>query len=90
MLVTIGAPVFDVRELTKIYRMGEVEIHALRQVSLVLHEGHFISAYARKDSPPRGRRVSLSAADGWGTLGIALALRVGPRGVDVRIQGKDM
>jgi len=34
--------VFDVRELAKVYRMGEVAIHALRQVSLVLHEGHFV------------------------------------------------
>jgi putative ABC transport system ATP-binding protein len=34
--------VFDVRELAKVYRMGEVSIHALRQVSLVLYEGHFV------------------------------------------------
>jgi putative ABC transport system ATP-binding protein len=34
--------VFDVRELTKVYRMGEVEIHALRQVSLVLQESQFV------------------------------------------------
>jgi putative ABC transport system ATP-binding protein len=34
--------VFDVRDLTKIYRMGEVEVHALRQVTLVLEEGHFV------------------------------------------------
>ena len=38
----MNGTVFDVRELTKVYRMGEVEIHALRQVSLVLHEGHFV------------------------------------------------
>jgi putative ABC transport system ATP-binding protein len=37
-----AAPVFDVRELTKTYRMGEVEIHALRQVSLALDEGLFV------------------------------------------------
>jgi putative ABC transport system ATP-binding protein len=36
------SPVFDVRDLTKVYDMGEVRIHALRQVSLVLHEGHFV------------------------------------------------
>jgi putative ABC transport system ATP-binding protein len=35
-------PVFDVRDLAKVYRMGEIEIHALRQVNLVLHEGHFV------------------------------------------------
>jgi putative ABC transport system ATP-binding protein len=36
------APVFDVRELTKVYRMGEVEVHALRSISLVLPEGRFV------------------------------------------------
>ncbi|HSL21931.1 MAG TPA: ABC transporter ATP-binding protein [Vicinamibacterales bacterium] len=34
--------VFDVRELTKVYHMGEVDVHALRQVNLLLHEGHFV------------------------------------------------
>jgi putative ABC transport system ATP-binding protein len=37
-----AAIVFDVRDLAKVYRMGEVEIHALRQVSLLLFEGHFV------------------------------------------------
>jgi putative ABC transport system ATP-binding protein len=36
------AVVFDVRGLTKVYRMGEVEVPALRQVDLQLHEGQFI------------------------------------------------
>jgi len=36
------AALFDIRELTKIYRMGEVEVHALRQVNLTLDEGQFI------------------------------------------------
>jgi len=34
--------VFDVRDLAKVYRMGDVEIHALRQVNVVLEEGHFV------------------------------------------------
>jgi putative ABC transport system ATP-binding protein len=34
--------VFDVRELTKVYRMGTVEVHALRSVSLLLPEGQFV------------------------------------------------
>jgi putative ABC transport system ATP-binding protein len=34
--------VFDVRQLTKVYRMGEVEVHALRAVSLTLLEGEFV------------------------------------------------
>jgi putative ABC transport system ATP-binding protein len=38
----VDTPVFDVRDLSKVYRMGEVEIQALRQVNLTLHEGHFV------------------------------------------------
>jgi putative ABC transport system ATP-binding protein len=33
---------FDIRDLTKVYGMGEVEVHALRQVSLQLFEGQFV------------------------------------------------
>jgi putative ABC transport system ATP-binding protein len=36
------APLFVIRDLAKVYRMGEVEVHALRQVSLVLAEGQFV------------------------------------------------
>jgi putative ABC transport system ATP-binding protein len=35
-------PLFDIRDLTKTYTMGEVEVHALRQVSLTLEEGQFV------------------------------------------------
>ena len=31
-----------VRDLTKIYRSGEVEVHALRGASLDLHEGELV------------------------------------------------
>jgi putative ABC transport system ATP-binding protein len=33
---------FTIRDLTKIYGMGEVEVHALRQVNLDLLEGQFV------------------------------------------------
>ena len=34
--------VFDVRHLTKTYRMGDVDVWALREVSLALPEGELV------------------------------------------------
>ena len=39
---TRGPAVFEARGLTKIYRMGEVEVHALRGVDLDLYEGEIV------------------------------------------------
>ncbi len=42
-LVATGAPcVFRVRGLTKIYDMGEVQVHALRGVDFVLYQSEFV------------------------------------------------
>lgn len=38
---TSRSPVFVARELTKVYHMGEVDVHALRGVDLELYEGEF-------------------------------------------------
>jgi putative ABC transport system ATP-binding protein len=38
----VPTPLFQIRDLAKVYRMGEVEVHALRHVSLVLDEGRFV------------------------------------------------
>jgi putative ABC transport system ATP-binding protein len=36
------APVFDLRHLTKTYQVGEVEVRALRDVTLALPQGEFV------------------------------------------------
>jgi putative ABC transport system ATP-binding protein len=35
--------VIDIRNITKVYRMGDIEVHALRGVTLRVYEGEFIS-----------------------------------------------
>ena len=41
-VVAAHLPVFEARDLTKVYRMGEVEVHALRGVDLDLYESEFV------------------------------------------------
>jgi putative ABC transport system ATP-binding protein len=38
----MSSPLFTISNLAKVYHMGEVEVHALKQVNLVLNEGHFV------------------------------------------------
>src|SRR3974390_2399354 len=35
--------VIDIRNITKVYKMGDVEVNALRGVSLKVYEGEFVS-----------------------------------------------
>jgi putative ABC transport system ATP-binding protein len=35
--------VIDIRDITKVYRMGAIEVHALRGVSLTVYQGEFVS-----------------------------------------------
>jgi ABC-type lipoprotein export system ATPase subunit len=36
-------PVIDIRDVTKIYRLGDVEVHALRGASLTVARGEFVA-----------------------------------------------
>jgi len=38
----MAAPLFTITDLAKVYHMGEVEVHALKQVTLQLYEGQFV------------------------------------------------
>jgi putative ABC transport system ATP-binding protein len=35
--------IIDVRDITKVYKMGDIEVHALRGLSLKIYEGEFVS-----------------------------------------------
>jgi putative ABC transport system ATP-binding protein len=39
----MSEPVIAIEDITKVYQMGEVEVHALRGVSLQVHEGGLLS-----------------------------------------------
>ena len=39
----VGVPVLDVRDVTKVHRLGEVQVHALRGVTLRVDTGEFVA-----------------------------------------------
>jgi len=41
-VISTSTAVFEAKGLTKVYRMGEVEVHALRGVDLELYQGEFV------------------------------------------------
>lgn len=41
--VTGGQPIIQVRDLTKVYRVGDVDVHALRGVDLDIARGEFVA-----------------------------------------------
>ena len=76
------SPVFAMRGVTKVYVMGEVEVHALRGVDLDLHEGEFTVLLGPSGS---GKSTLLNILGG---LDAATAGRVTYRGGDLSKAGE--
>jgi hypothetical protein len=53
---------FEIRDLAKVYSMGEVEVHALRNVNLTLDEGHFVVLLGPDPKNLRGNESRFSGA----------------------------
>jgi putative ABC transport system ATP-binding protein len=68
---------FDIRDLSKVYRMGEVEVHALRNVTLALDEGTFVCLLGPSGS---GKSTLLNIVGG---LDVPSSGRVVYRGEDL-------
>jgi putative ABC transport system ATP-binding protein len=75
--------VFEARGLTKIYRMGEVEVQALRGVDFVLREGEFLVLLGPSGS---GKSTLLNILGG---LDVPTAGSVHYRGEDLTLAGED-
>ncbi|MEA3376020.1 MAG: ATP-binding cassette domain-containing protein, partial [Chloroflexota bacterium] len=39
----MGTPVMELHDITKIYQMGEVEVHAVRGISLEVEKGEILA-----------------------------------------------
>ncbi len=69
--------VFDVREVTKVYHMGEVSVHALRGIDLQLFEGEMLVLLGHSGS---GKSTLLNILGGLDV----------PTSGEVRYRGEDM
>ena len=77
-----AVPVFEVRGLTKVYRMGEVEVHALRRIDLTLDEGDFTVLLGHSGG---GKSTLLNIL---GDLDVPTSGTVRYRGVDLSAAGE--
>jgi putative ABC transport system ATP-binding protein len=58
-----GEVVFEVRGLTKIYHMGEIQVHALRGIDLEFYRGEFLMRFGPSGSGNATRLDILGGRD---------------------------
>ena len=44
-----GEPILCVRDATKVYHLGDTEVHALRGVTLTINRGEFVAIMGARD-----------------------------------------
>jgi putative ABC transport system ATP-binding protein len=75
---TGAAPVISLQDVSKTYRMGDIEVHALRRVSLEVPRGEFMAVMGQSGS---GKSTMMNIL---GCLDVASSGRYRLDGVDVR------
>jgi hypothetical protein len=58
----MSAPLFEIRDLAKVYNMGEIDVHALRHVTITLFEREFV---VRSGPPVQANRHSSTSSVAW-------------------------
>ena len=77
MTMTTSEPVVELRGVTKVFRQGAVEVHALRGVDLRVERGEFVALWGPSGS---GKTTALNLIGALDT----------PTGGAVRLEGRDL
>jgi putative ABC transport system ATP-binding protein len=77
--VTTAPVLFHVRQLTKTYTMGEVQVHALRQVDLDIYGGEFVVLLGPSGSGKSTLLNILGGLDRPSDGEVTLASKISPR-----------